>query len=88
MFKAIKVRGDDKHDFDRLLHERSLQQGANISQHELFHRMMQHAVENKERRAPEVENRTRRSWKRFQFDLGHPTHAAAEIDRVVYGLDP
>lgn len=87
VFTSIKVREEDKRVFDRLRHEFALQAGEDLSQHELFHRIIQHAMENK----PSVLGGPRRtrpgSWTKFQFDLGAPTDAVHDVDRVVYGLD-
>lgn len=86
-FKSIKVRDEDKQAFDRLLHEAALRTDENLAQHELFHRILEHALASKD----EVFRRGRRmdgrSWAKFQFDLDEPTDAAREVDRVVYGLD-
>ncbi|MCA1813262.1 MAG: hypothetical protein LC624_04840 [Halobacteriales archaeon] len=85
-FASIKVREEDKRQFDRLLHEVALRTGENIAQHELFHRILENALVAKERMVAAGEARTR-SWARFQFDLPEPTDAASDLDRAVYGLD-
>lgn len=84
-FTSIKVREEDKRAFDRLLHELALHTGSSPAQHEVFHRILEHALASKD----DLLGRPRspRSWERFQFDLEEPTDAASDVDRVVYGLD-
>lgn len=86
-FTSIKVRETDKKEFDRLLHEAALRTGSDISQHELFHRILEHALSSKDDLLAAAARATKGSWARFQIDLPEPTDAANDIDRVVYGLD-
>ncbi|MGQ0534618.1 MAG: hypothetical protein ACT4PT_00920 [Methanobacteriota archaeon] len=85
-FASIKVRTDDKEAFDRLLHEVALRSGEGVSQHELFHRILENALASKEALGPR-RRRAKRSWASVAFDLPAPTDAASDLDRVVYGLD-
>jgi hypothetical protein len=82
-YTSIKIRDDDKRAFDRLRHEIALQAGDEMAQHELFHRILEHALAHKERIG--ARPRPGRSWRKHQFDLGAPTDAASDLDRVVYG---
>lgn len=84
-FASIKVRDEDKREFDRLLHEFALRTGEGISQHELFHRIVEHALRAKDELMAGP-SPPRRSWAAFQFELDEPTDAASDVDRVVYGL--
>lgn len=86
-FTSIKVRKEDKEAFDRLLHEFALRTDENLSQHELFHRILEHALARKENVFERDTWKGGRSWSTFQFDLEEPTDAAREVDEVVYGLD-
>jgi hypothetical protein len=84
-FTSIKVKEEDKRQFDRLLHELALATGEDLAQHELFHRILQHALASKE--GVVAAPRRPGSWSRYQFDLPAPTDAARDLDRTVYGLD-
>ncbi len=86
-FTSIKVRKEDKQAFDRLLHEAALRTDERLAQHELFHRILEHALASKEEVFTTGQRADGRSWATFQFDLDAPTDAAREVDRVVYGLD-
>lgn len=84
-FTSIKVREEDKRQFDRLLHELALRTGEDLAHHELFHRILEHALASKRSLGPPMKRPG--AWSRFQFDLAEPTDAAAELDRTVYGLE-
>lgn len=87
-FASIKVREEDKREFDRLLHEVALRTGSAPSQHELFYRILEHALASKKSLLGRNIGETGRSWAKFQFELSKPTDAASDLDRVVYGLEP
>ena len=86
-FTSIKVRDDDKQDFDRLRHEVALHGGQDLPQHELFHRILEIALSSKQEWMQQSRTKPSQSWSRFQFDLEEPTDATHDLDRVVYGLD-
>lgn len=85
-FSTIKVRTEDKKDFDRLLHELALRTGETVTHHELFHRILEQALASTGRLVAAGPKAGHRSWKKYQFDLGDPTDAARDVDRTVYGL--
>lgn len=85
-FTSLKVRDTDKKEFDRLRHEVALRGGEDLSQHELFHRILELALASKTSWIGPSSGK-RRSWSAFQFDLPQETDAASELDDVVYG-DP
>lgn len=87
-FTSIKVREEDKREFDRLLHEIALRTNEGVSQHELFHRILEHALASKENVLAREAKAGQRSWARYQFDLPEATDASSDLDRVVYGLPP
>lgn len=83
-FTSIKVRAEDKREFDRLLHEIALRTGEDLAQHELFHRIVERALAGKDEIAGSVA--ARRTFGQYQFDLGEETDAAEDLDDVVYGV--
>lgn len=83
-FTSIRVREEDKKAFDRLRHEYALLTGSEPSDHELFHRILVHALASKPSIMPPVPA-GRRSWGRYQFDLGDETDAANGLDIQLYG---
>lgn len=84
-FTSIKVRDHDKKAFDRLRHEYALQTGEDLAQHELFHRILDHALEGKKELMRRRTKKRGTQWSKYQFTLKQPTDAASELDEVVYG---
>jgi hypothetical protein len=85
-FTSIKVDTEDKRAFDRLRHEVALQSGQELTQHELFHRIVQKALAAKRDLVAPRPSRGAAPWRKHQFDLGVPTDVVKELDRAVYGL--
>lgn len=83
-FTSIKVKMEDKRNFDRLRHEFALHLGHDLPQHELFHRILEQALRSKHQ---VVRRGSAGDWSKLQFDLPEPTDATRELDRTVYGLD-